>query len=153
MIFAYFAIGVATILKNGTTLFASPGILPRLTTFLSTNSAETDQNSLFPELKPRQYSFNQEILNHDDVIERIKSSALRLGYELDEDNSTSMDLKFTITTKFLKFIDDLSIQAEINQQSLIINAKSSSRKGRADFGANIANIRRLFEILDQEFKS
>jgi len=153
LILAYLAIGVTTIVKNGTTLFANPGSLPRLKTFLSTNSAETNQHSLFPELKPRRYALNNKDLSQIDIIERIKSSAHSLGYKSDEENSGNMDLKFTITTKLLKFVDDLTIQVEIDQKTLIINAKSSSRKGRADFGANIANIRNLFEKLDQAFKN
>lgn len=167
LICAYFIIGIATVIKNGTSITQSPGILVRLKTFFTTNSAETSDQSPYPELKPRQYKLDSNIA----LIKVVKDSANLLGYHYDnlENNSfenseekpegeQSVVMNFVATTPLFKFKDDIQVsittpnsnQKELTTMSTTINAHSKSRVGRADFGANIANIVQFFNELDKQ---
>ena len=150
---SYFLIGIGTIIKNGTSITKAPGTVARLKLFLSKNSAETAEESSFPELLPKHIAWNT--AEQDQLIEHIINTALSLGYELQKNDkkleqasNNEQPLHFTYTTKIFKFTDDLYVNIKTNDdKGFIIHAKSSSRTGRADFGANIANIRNLFERL------
>jgi len=143
---AYLTIGIFTILKNGTSITDSPGTVTRLKTFLSTNTAKTENNSNYPELENRIYA-----LPKKELREHIKTTANRIGYSLnsDSENSTS----FVITTGLMKYKDDLTLTFLVNEKGTIVAAYSKSRKGRADFGANIANITKLFSELEKSLNS
>lgn len=156
LIISYFLMGIGTILKNGTSLTETPGTATRLKLFLSKNSAETAENSPFPELLPKHVIWDTAKLNQ--FTKQLIQTAESLGYQLqetskqhDQANGHEKSLHFTITTKTFKFIDDLYINISIEDKGFIINAKSSSRTGRADFGANLGNIRKLFAHIEQTF--
>jgi len=151
LVSAYFIIGFGTIIKNGTSVTNKPGTMARLKLFFSTNTAETQNASTFPELQPRQYSIPAS--DSHTVSEKIISVAESLGYEYIESKSTNNALHFTITTSLFKFVDDLILRITINKSDtdtaeVTINAISQSRTGRADFGANVANIVKFFTLLD-----
>ena len=157
LVLSYFLIGIGTILKNGTSLTQSPGTVARLKLFLSKNSAETDENSLFLELLPKYFTWNTDELNQ--FTQQLIKTAESLDYQfqetsekLEQASEYEQLLHFTTASKTFNFIDDLYIGINIDAENgFIVNAKSSSRTGRADFGANIANIRKLFERLEQTF--
>jgi uncharacterized protein (DUF1499 family) len=146
LVFAYFFIGVVTVLKNGTSISQSPGTLIRLKTFFVTHIAETSEQSAYPELKPRQYPISDD-LNYDNIIDSIKLSANSLGYSIEKESNDQIEL--VMTTALFKFKDDVIVSISTQQGFIIVNARSESRVGRADFGANIANIVKLFKDLDQ----
>ena len=143
----YYSIGVATVLKNGTSITQSPGTLTRLKTFFSTHVAETSFGSVYPELQPLKIK-RSDSLDQATLINTIKSSAESLGYQLE--GQLNSELHFVMTTALFKFKDDVYISVQSEQDSLIVNAKSESRVGRADFGANIANIVVLFKHINQQ---
>jgi len=157
LVVGYFLVSIGTILKNGTSLTQAPGTVTRLKLFLSKNSAETAENSPFPELLPQHFTWNTAELGQ--FNQKIVETAESLGYQIQDNNETlehtseyEQLLHFTITTKTFKFIDDLYIGINIDDENgFVVNAKSSSRTGRADFGANIANIRNFFDRLKQTF--
>ena len=138
-------------MKNGTSLMDKPGTLPRLKLFFSTNTASTSEQPTFPELKTKRYPIENNN-NFDNFIEKVKTSVKSLGYEFQENSSDDKTLHFTITTALFKFVDDLKITLKLeehqNQTIVIVNAESSSRTGRADFGANVANIQKFYTVLD-----
>jgi uncharacterized protein (DUF1499 family) len=142
LVLLYLIIGIGTIVKNGTSLFDQPGVIERLKTFLSTNVAETSENAAYPELRTRNYPSTKQV-----IIEKTIVAATQLGYTLN--NQTDGELHFVATTALLKFKDDLYVSISENENgSTTVNAKSKSRKGRADFGANINNITRLFSQIE-----
>lgn len=155
-IISYLVIGIATIIKNDTSVTTEPGISSRLTLFLTSNSAYTSEDSAFPELQTRHYSLNDSPtdLTKKDIekfSELIKEVASHLGYELDNGTQSSNTLHFTVSTRLFKFVDDLKITIESDPSStgiVNVNAESSSRTGTADFGANVANIRNFFHALE-----
>ena len=148
LVSTYFIVGLGTIIKNGTSITNKPGTITRLKLFFSTNTAKTDEASSFPELKPRRYSLQETDINT--LFEKIILVAESLGYEFTKIKSDEKILHFTITTPIFKFVDDLTINVEIENTEAIVNALSQSRSGRADFGANVANISKFFAILDDE---
>ncbi|MGH1427816.1 MAG: DUF1499 domain-containing protein [Arenicella sp.] len=142
----YVVIGVGTVIKNGTSISNTPGTIARLKSFFTTNIAYTSPESPYPELKPRNYPLSPEKdINH--YKDKVIASAEQLGYKFNSEKSPDNSLHFTITTKTFKFVDDLHIELQEDNDLLTINARSSSRTGRADFGANIANIRNFFDAL------
>lgn len=149
---SYLVVGLGTIVKNGTSITDKPGVLPRLKLFFTTNTAATSEQSVFPELQTRHYPLENGT-NLLSFRQQVTKTAKSLGYTLEQNTSNDKALHFTITTKLFKFVDDLKITIEEdsshNQLILIVNADSSSRTGRADFGANIANITNFFDSLDQ----
>jgi len=145
----YSIVSLATILKNHHNLFDSPGLLTRLKIYLTKNIAETSKNSPFPELVERQYPLSVEATTN-----KVIQAAKELGYQLQSQEAEK--LHFTVTSSLFKFVDDvyISIDAidtadstEVN--NCAINARSQSRKGRADFAANTKNITRLFSRLEK----
>ncbi len=151
LILSYLVIGIGTVMKNGTSLTDKPGTLPRLKLFFSTNTASTSEQPAFPELKTKRYPIGN-ANNFDSFSEQVKTSVKSLGYEFQENSSDDKTLHFTITTALFKFVDDLKITLELeqdeNQTNVVVNAASSSRTGRADFGANVANIQKFYAALD-----
>ena len=153
---SYLIIGIFTILKNGTSLTQTPGTIARLKVFLSNNSAETAKKAVFPELQTRQYAWPED--GFQSFVKLLSNTATTLNYELQELTPTTtlnqtFDtetlLHFTVTTKYFKFIDDVYVRIKRNSEIITVNVKSQSRTGRADFGANLANIRELFNQLEQ----
>ena len=151
LILSYLVVGIGTVMKNGTSITDNPGTLNRLKLFFSINTASTSENSQFPELKPRHYQLKDEETIQS-FSKKVVQRAESLGYVYSEQSSDDQTLHFTITTQLFKFVDDLKITIEQDEksetQSVIVNAHSSSRTGRADFGANIANIKKFFASLD-----
>jgi len=143
---AYLAIGICTILKNGTSITDAPGTSARLKTFLSTNIAKTQNNSIYPELESKTYS-----LPKAELSVHIKKAAEQLSYSLNNNSEDSMS--FIVTTGLMKYKDDLTLTFLVNEHGTTLEAHSKSRKGRADFGANIANITKLFSELEKSLNS
>lgn len=152
LVLSYLVIGISTVMKNGTSLTDKPGTLPRLKLFFSTNTASTSEQPTFPELQAKHYPL-ENAADIESFAEKVKTSAKSLGYEFQADSSDNKTLHFTITTVLFKFVDDLKITLELNQDqnkpSITVNAHSSSRTGRADFGANIANIKKFYKALNE----
>src|SRR5262249_55712714 len=66
VVFFLLLLGIALIasgiIANRLPLTEPPGFLTRLSTYLNTNVAETQENSSFPELRPRRYEAPPELL-------------------------------------------------------------------------------------------
>ena len=152
LILSYLVLGIATILKNGVSITADPGSITRLKQFLSTNIATTEKNSVYPELQPKHYSIDSDKVENVSISEKIRIAAEKAGFQFITNQVETNQIQLTRSTKLLNFIDDIEVKFEVIESELVINAKSSSRKGRADFGANLANIKQLFSALDREFE-
>jgi len=137
----YLVLGVSTIIKNGTSITDNPGTLSRLKTFLSSNTASTAPNHDYPELITREY-----VLSKKELEDKVIEVAKKLDYSLETQSGDEIHL--IVTTKLVKYKDDVKVTITDSEKGSTLNMSSQSRKGRADFGANIANITRLIKAID-----
>ncbi len=121
-----------------------PGMGTRLVTYLSTNVAETTSDSAFPELRPRTYAAPAALMF--DVARR---AAEALHWELGTVEPEARKIEAVATTRVIKFKDDVTIwvKADGEERSTLF-ARSASRAGVVDLGANTRHIMDLFETVD-----
>jgi len=148
LLLAYCGISIATIIKNGVSLNNEPGIAARLKIFLSTHKAETANNASFNELKTPVYQ-----ASITEALESIKLVAKEKGWSVEPTTSKSTlepnTLHYVITTKLLRFKDDILISVEaLDAERVAIHISSESRVGKADFGANLSHINHLIHALN-----
>ena len=121
-----------------------PGMGTRLMTYLSTNVAETTSDSAFPELRPRTYAAPAALMF--DVARR---AAEALHWELGTVEPEARKIEAVVTTRVIKFKDDISIWVEADgEERSTLFARSASRAGVVDLGANTRHIMDLFETVD-----
>ncbi len=121
-----------------------PGVGTRLMTYLSTNVAETTSDSAFPELRPRTYAAPAALMF--DVARR---AAEALHWELSTVEPEARKIEAVATTRVIKFKDDITIWIEADgEERSTLFARSASRVGTIDLGANIRHIMDLFETVD-----
>ncbi len=121
-----------------------PGMGSRLMTYLSTNVAETTPDTAFPELRPRTYAAPAALMF--DVARR---AAAALHWELSTVDPEARKIEAVVTTRIIKFKDDVTIwvKADGEERSTLF-ARSASRVGKGDLGANTRHIMNLFEAVD-----
>jgi uncharacterized protein (DUF1499 family) len=133
------------VLLNQVPILDPPGWKTRLLIYLSKNSAETDPKSKLPELRPDQYPVSVERL-----FDIARESAIALDWKITSIDHAQMSLHVVISTPLLGFADDMIIRViarENNNSSL--HARSKSRIGRADYGANLGHILKLKRSVQQ----
>ena len=117
-----------------------PGFLSRLSIYLTQNVAETSEDAILPELRPRTMPIEAPLLL-DDLTKHV----IALGWQLDSVDMGNLTLTASETTQWLKFTDDISIRLEpLPNKQTRIHIRSASRIGRADYGTNLARILRLY---------
>lgn len=122
-----------------------PGVGTRLMTYLSTNVAETTPDSAFPELRPRTYAAPAALMF--DVARRAAGA---LHWELGDDtvDPEARRIEAVVTTRVIKFKDDVAIWVEADgEERSTLFARSASRVGVVDLGANTRHIMDLFETV------
>lgn len=128
-----------TFYSNDVELFKSPGFAKRLSVYLSQNTASTDDNHPFPELRMRQYG-----IEAFKLYRYIRKTARKLGWEIESEDEDNQSMHLVVKTPWAGFKDDVYVQViylQPRQSTLLI--KSSSRVGKADFGVNVAHITKL----------
>jgi len=128
-----------TLQKNGANLFQDPGLTKRLSTYLTTNVAETSESPVFPELRTPVFSVSAEKL-----YQRVLFVAAELGWSILASDGDNLKAGFVVRTPVFLFEDDVFVQAKpvsMNESSLYI--RSISRTGKADFAANSGHIQDL----------
>lgn len=121
-----------------------PGMGTRLMTYLSTNVAETTSDSAFPELRPRSYAAPAALMF--DVARR---AAEALHWELSTVEPEARKIEAVVTTRVFKFKDAVTIWVEADgEERSTLFARSASRVGTVDLGANARHIMDLFETVD-----
>ena len=130
-----------TLQKNEANLFQAPGINKRLATYLTTNTAATEDNHPFKELSTPVFSVSAEKL-----YKRVLYVAAELGWSVLANDMDSQNANFVVRTPVFLFEDDVFVQVNfinMNESSLYI--QSSSRSGRADLAANAGHIQALIK--------
>ena len=121
-----------------------PGAGTRLLTYLTTNIAETTPDSAFPELRPRRYAAPAALMF--DVARRAADA---LQWESSTVDPEARKIEAVVTTKIIKFKDDVTlwVEADGDERSTLF-ARSASRVGWGDLGANTRHLMNLFETVD-----
>ncbi len=128
-----------TLQRNGANLFQEPGFAKRLSTFLSTNVAETSDDNPLPELRTPVFSVNAEKL-----YQRVLYVAAESGWSVLANDRDNQDANFVVRSPIFLFEDDVYIQVKfINMNESSLYVRSSSRTGKADFAANSGHIQAL----------
>lgn len=135
-------IGIA-IIKNRLPLGQSPGLITRLTTYLTTNTAETSDDHVFPELRTRTFSQDAE-----NVHNFVGQAATDLGWRIVSSDSEEKKIEVEISTPLLKFRDDMVVEIiAIDEQHSALKVRSRSRVGKGDLGANTRHILDLYQAM------
>ncbi len=132
-----------TLYKNDANLFQAPGFSKRLTTFLTTNTAVTDNNHEFEELRMPIFDMPADVLYQQVIL-----AGGQLGWQVADSDFDKQKIYFIVLSSIFLFKDDVFVQAQsiaMNQSSLYI--QSSSRLGRADIAANAGHIQALIKKL------
>ena len=138
------ALIAAGIIANRLPLTEPPGLLIRLSTYLNTNVAETQENSPFPELRLHRYEAPPELLF--DVARR---AAQNLKWEITVLDASKKKIQAVVTTKVWGFKDDVTIQIQPAQPSgNWLWIRSASRVGKGDLGANTRHVLDLIQAVD-----
>ncbi len=126
----------AGIISNRLPLSDPPGLGERLKTYLTTHVAETTADSPFPELRLRHYRTPPALLF--DIARRAVEG---LRWEIAVLDSEKKEIQAVATTKVWRFKDDITIRVEpAPEGGSFLYARSSSRVGRGDLGANTRHI-------------
>jgi len=118
----------------------------RWLTYMTVNDVSTKDPSSYPQLQP---------LETSSPIDEI-TAAVRHCFSEKEDHwrivSVDRDrgmIQAEIDTPFFGFTDDVTIQIETNDRS-IIHVRSRSRIGVGDLGKNARNIRQILDALQSK---
>jgi uncharacterized protein (DUF1499 family) len=96
----------------------------------------------YPDLVPQQYSAPV-----DEVFDRALAAVEQLGWELVSAVKSEGRIEATDTTLWFRFKDDIVIRLEAEGSQTRVNARSLSRVGGGDVGANAIRLRAFFELL------
>jgi len=141
LLLAALALAMATVWRNRVPLADPPGLITRLATYFSKNIALVEADSRFPELRPNTYDMPPEQL-----FARVRTAVVELGWRIDRLDPGAYRLHAVVTTPWLGFKDDVAIEirAQDDTRSQLF-VKSTSRTGRADYGANLRHIQDLLQ--------
>jgi uncharacterized protein (DUF1499 family) len=134
-----------TLQRNDANLFQTPGFQQRLTTFLTTNIAETSDDHPFEELRTPVFNVGAKKL-----YERVLYVAAESGWNVLSHDSDNQNANFVVRTPVFLFEDDVFVQVQfINMDESSLYIRSSSRKGGADLAANSGHIQELIRKIKE----
>jgi uncharacterized protein (DUF1499 family) len=131
---------------NRVPITAEPGWAKRLLVYLTRNEAVTGDKHEFPELRPREYA-----VPAAELFAAVRASVVTLGWQIKSFDPAERQLHAVVSTSLLDFKDDLRLQVDAANSDTRsrLSARSGSRVGRADFGANLGHILELQRALGQ----
>jgi uncharacterized protein (DUF1499 family) len=100
------------------------------------------QRDAYPDLVPKVYQASE-----DEMFERALAAVKQMGWELVDANADEGRIEATATTFWLRFKDDVVIRIRPMGPTTVVDARSLSRVGGGDVGANAKRLRQFFEIL------
>ena len=84
----------------------------------------------------------------NEIFEKALAAVDDLGWELVAANASDGRIEATDTTFWFRFKDDVVIKVEQQGADTIVDARSVSRVGTGDLGANAIRLRKLFALLE-----
>jgi uncharacterized protein (DUF1499 family) len=119
----------------------------RLTTFNGPEYAgekvASIQKAAYPDIKPHPVDAMPA-----QAFERALKAARDMGWLIVASVPEEGRIEATATTRWLRFRDDVVVRVTPHGAGSRIDARSKSRIGRSDFGANAKRIREFFRKLD-----
>ncbi|MGH8512828.1 MAG: DUF1499 domain-containing protein, partial [Gammaproteobacteria bacterium] len=106
--------------------------------------AQTDAASAFAELRPRLYPGAPA-----EVFARAREAMTQLGWDVVREDRDRLRLEAVVTTRLLRFKDDLVVRLVPAEGQTAVHVESRSRVGRGDFGANTRHILDFYDQLDR----
>jgi len=100
------------------------------------------QQQAYPDIQPWRTQTSKE-----DVFAKALQVVEQLGWELVDQNLAEGRIEATDTTFWFRFKDDVVIYISEANGETLVNARSVSRVGRGDVGANAKRIRAFFAAL------
>lgn len=137
-----FVLVAGALLFNRVPMLSPPGPIERLKTYLTTNVAETREGHVFPELRPPVFAAEAKA-TRDAVVKAMRS----LGWR--ETQETDGEIRAVVVSAIFKFGDDVSVHTEATEQGTLLHARSASRVGKGDLGANARHLRVLFAQVER----
>jgi uncharacterized protein (DUF1499 family) len=132
------------IAANRVPLTDPPGLVQRLVTYLTRNTARTSPDHELPELRTRVYA-----LPPDRALDLTLRAVENAGWRVVDAKPGSNEIHAVVATPWLRFRDDVNITlTEAPGGGTRVQVESQSRVGRADFGANIAHVMELYRRVD-----
>lgn len=122
-------------------------IARRVVRALTENEVATDPNHEDPALRGRTYGI---------PFDTVWRAALRVAQDRGRWTITRRDdlegrIEIEAKTLVFKFVDDMEVDISLDDNAQTrVDARSSSRKGKADLGTNARRLRRFFRDLDRE---
>ena len=143
---ALFAIMVPLI-ANRVPLTAPPGLAARLTVYLGTNVALIAPDSRFAELRSPRFAATPR-----EVAAAVADAARAIGFEQVAIDTTGARVTAVVSTPVLRFRDDVEVVVEQQVTGSVLLARSASRVGRGDLGANQHHLQRLLAALAERLE-
>lgn len=122
---------------NRVPLFDPPGPMVRLKAYLGTNVAETRADHAFTELRTPKLAMSM-----DAATIRVVAVMTSLGWH--EVRAEGGVISAVVVSSLLGFKDDVAVRLESVEGGVLMHARSASRVGKGDFGANLRHLRDLF---------
>lgn len=102
------------------------------------------QTEAYPDLVPWQSELSQQV-----IFDKALNAVETLGWELVAAVPEEGRIEATDTTFWFRFKDDVVIKIESTSDGSLVNARSVSRVGGGDVGANAIRLRKLFALLEE----
>ncbi|MBL4572850.1 MAG: DUF1499 domain-containing protein [Gammaproteobacteria bacterium] len=99
-------------------------------------------NEAYPDLITQRYSESANV-----IFEKALAAVDDLGWELVAQDASTGRIEATDTTFWFRFKDDIVIKIEQQGSNTFVDARSVSRVGTGDVGANAIRLRKLFALL------
>ncbi len=96
----------------------------------------------YPDLVTRSYNESA-----DEVFSKALAAVNELGWELVAESAEEGRIEATDTTFWFRFKDDIVIEIVSQGSETLVDARSLSRVGVGDVGANAIRLRKFFELL------
>lgn len=100
------------------------------------------QREAYPDLVPQVYEASE-----DEMFARALAAVDAMGWELVDASPDEGRIEATATTFWLRFKDDVVIRIRPMGPTTVVDARSLSRVGGGDVGANAKRLRKFFELL------
>lgn len=100
------------------------------------------QREAYPDLVPRYFEATEE-----EMFDRALAAVDAMGWELVEADADGGHIEATATTFWFRFKDDIVIRIRPLGPQTVVDARSLSRVGGGDVGANAKRLRKFFELL------
>jgi len=137
------------LMNNQANLLQSPGMMPRLKIFLTTNTAEISTEPALPELTAPIYPLSQQQL-YDAVIKACES----LQWTIVRKDPAQFQIDAVVMTSLWKFKDDIQLTIlKLDTSSSSLHAVSRSRVGNGDLAANSHHLQQLLLALESDNQS